>query len=635
MTYLALLLVGGAASAGSAWALGRGGAAARLGALGGVLALVAIAALAAATPTPDSLTPDSTGAVPGTLWSGALVPGAYLRLVIALWSTSSVVLAGVAWLLRGSAGLRALLPATLAALVGAAVTLGAASPALAIVAGGATGLASIPVVLATPGAAASGVATREVRNAVGTSLVLLAVAAVAPALARLILNDPTIASGGSGVAAAVSFGLLAMAVVVAARLGGIPYHVRISALTDIAPSGSLPLVVAWLPLPLAAAAVGVAVGVLAPLAPPVGPAQALIVAVTLLATLAACLAAFLQDDLRHAVGYLVIADLGLLLLALAALDPALWGAARTWLLTAAVTKTALAAWAAVAEDRFETRSVPELRGWLRPSPVLGLALVLIVLATYGLPGWAVMGARTDLTGHAAAGPWDSLLLLASFLTLPAYLRWLWVGYGPPTSHVERSAPELAALGLARLPARRLSITPPRRGRADDTLPVEQETSDAGPGAPGKPGPSARQSATGQGAPLDVVASPEARSTGPAAGRGRRAAGGRRAASAMAAPEAPEASGGPALTLWGEEPAVEGDAGAAPRSGGAPRPSRDGARQDAMTRTVEAVRRRRAGLLSGAVLALALLSALVASGSFGVASAAGEPTPGVAGIVLPS
>ena len=567
MTFLALLLVGGAASAGSAWALGRGGSSARLGALGGVLALVVIALLAAASPTPDARTPDSSGAVPGTLWNGALVPGAYLRLVIALWAATSVLLAGLAWLLRGTTGLRGLLPASLAALVGAAVTLSAATPALGIVAGGATGLASIPALLAAQRAAATRVAAREARNAVGTSLVLLVVASVAPAVARLILADPTNASGGSGVVAAVSFGLLAMTVVVAARLGGIPYHVRVSALTDIAPAGSLPLVVAWLPLPLAAAAVGVALGVLAPLAPPVGPAQALIVAATLLATLAACLVAFLQDDLRHAVGYLVIADLGLLLLALAALDPDLWGPARTWLLTAAVTKTALTAWAAVAEDRFETRSVPELRGWLRHSPVLGMALVLIVVATYGLPGWAVLGARADLTSHAAGGPWNGILLLASFLTLPAYLRWLRVGLGTQTSRVERAAPELEGLGLARLAPRRLSVMPPRRGRAD-TLPVEQETSEGGSGG-------------------------------------------------LAGPDGPTGSGGPERRR---------------RVAAAAPPAQASLRGGA--RPADWVRRYRTGLLSGVVLALALLASLVAFGSFGVTSAAGEPTPAVAGIVAP-
>ncbi len=634
MTLLLLLVLGVAASAGSAWALARGGTAARLGAIGGVLALVLIAALAAASPTPSSLTPDDAGSVPGTLWNGALVPGAYLRLVVVLWSASSVVLVGVAWLLRGTAGLRGLLPASLSALVGAAVALAAATPALGVVAGGATGLAAIPIVLATPRSAATGVAAREVRNAVATALIVLAVASLTPVLARLVLADPDSASGGSGAVAAVSFGLLAMAVVLAARLGGIPYHVRVSALTDIAPSGSLPLVAAWLPLPFATVAVGIAVGVLAPIAPPVGPAQALIVAATLLATLAACLVAFLQDDLRHAVGYLTIADLGLVLLVLAALDQELWGPARVWLLTAAVTKTALAAWAVVVEDRFETRAVPDLRGWMRPSPMLAVALLLIMLATYGLPGWAVMTARTDLAGHAAGAPWSAVVLVVSLLTLPAYLRWLWLGIGVPTTHVERSVPEFAGLDAARLPARRLAIPAPRRGSAD-TLPVEQERSDEEPGTP------AGGDWPADAAVAEAAVPPRAaRSTSSLAARTRAAArlGGTTMMSAPAAPEARAGTGRPTrrtgLAGGGDGAGSRGQEPVTGNDDGVPRRAREAdPRPDAAARAAETVRRHRTGLLSGAVLALALLASLVAFGSFGVAQAAGEPTPAVAGVVL--
>jgi NADH:ubiquinone oxidoreductase subunit 2 (subunit N) len=648
MTLLALLVVGVMASAGSAWGLARGGTAARVGAVGGVLALVAIAILALASPTPGTLTPDDSGAVAGTLWNGALVPGAYMRLVVVLWAATSVVVSGMAWLLRGITGLRGLLPASLAALVGAAVTLTAATPVLGVVAGGATGLASIPVVLATPRAAATGIAAREVRNAVGTSLVLVAVASVAPVLSRVVLADPESATlpGGSGAVAAVSFGLLAMAVILAARLGGIPYHVRVSAIADVAPSGALPLIVAWLPLPLAAATVGVSVGLLAPLAPPVGSAQAVIVAATLLATLAACLVAFVQDDLRHAVGYLTIADLGLVIVALAALDSNLWGPARTWLLTVAVTKTALASWATVVEDRFETRSVPDLRGWLRPSPVLGIALALTVLATYGLPGWAVMTARTDLTHGATGSPWGTMLLLASFMTLPAYLRWLWLGIGASSSHVDRSVPELSGSRIALLSARRIAIALPRRNRAD-TLPVEQETSD---------GVAAGRTEPSEGAGGKTVAAPGARAVKgkggrapkalPAVGEGdggadsvladvlpssgasgrRRAASRRAAASTMATSSAPAATTRVALssTTVGDQGAPDGAPPRELRSHRSPRP-------DAAPRVSAALARHRTGVLSGAVLALALLASLVAVGTFGVTAAAGEPTPAVAGV----
>jgi NADH:ubiquinone oxidoreductase subunit 2 (subunit N) len=605
VTLLALLLVGGLGALGSGLSLPRGGRAAQLGAIGGTVALALVALLAVATPIPDVVAADASGAVPGTLWNGALVPSDYVRAVVVLWAAASVIVVGVAWLLGGVNGLRGVLPASLAAIVGAAVTLSASSAALGVAAAAATGLASVPAVLATSRLAAAGVAAREVRIAIATAAVVLAVAAASPVLSRLVLANPDgpEAQPGSGVAVAVAFGLLAIAVVVAARVGAIPYHVRISALTDVVPTGSMPLVAAWLPLPLAVVALGVISDVLAPLALPVGGAQAVIVAFTLAATLAAALVAYLQDDLRHAVGYLTIADLGLVLLGVAALDPAAWGSARMWLLSVAVTKTALACWAIVVEHRFETRSVPDLRGWLRPAPVLGAALALTVLATFGLPGWAVLTARGSLVSTAAGGPWDMLLLVASFLTLPAYLRWFTLGIGSPTSHVDRVVPELGGLrGQSRRVRRSTAPSPLRwRGRAAAALPVEQEGEAVAGRAPATPGP--------------ATAGPSADGHGPHA-----------SGAAIDGEQATRRHGGPALATTapaGPEP-DQPDELTPP----APRRPRVGARPSSRAAMTE-VRRHRAGLLSTAVVALALLATLVAAGAFDLERAASAPAPGAA------
>ena len=93
------------------------------------------------------------------------------------------------------------------------------------------------------------------------------------------------------------------------------------------------------------------------------------------------LAAFISDDIRHATGYLVIADGALVLLGFAALDPAAWGPTRVWLVALAASKTAVAAWSAVMEDRFGTRAIPDLRGWLRHSPILGAGLTVAAIAS--------------------------------------------------------------------------------------------------------------------------------------------------------------------------------------------------------------------------------------------------------------
>jgi hypothetical protein len=180
---------------------------------------------------------------------------------------------------------------------------------------------------------------------------------------------------------------------------------------------------------------------LAPLALSLEGERWLIVAVALVTLLAAALAAFVQDDLRHTTGYLVIADAGIVLLGFAVLDPAAWGPTRVWLVAMAASATALAAWSAVAEDRFATRSVPDLRGWLRHSPILGAGLALAAVATFGLPGWVAFDARLDLARLAAGPPVDALLVLAGLATLPTYLRLLAMGLGPATSRVRGAAPE--------------------------------------------------------------------------------------------------------------------------------------------------------------------------------------------------
>jgi hypothetical protein len=241
----------------------------------------------------------------------------------------------------------------------------------------------------------------------------------------------------------------------------LPFHVRVSRLTDLVPPETLPLLIAWAAVPFTVVAIAAVYRFIAPLALPLDGERALILLVAIATLAGASLAAYVQDDLRHAVGYLVIADAGLLLLAIAALDPAAWGPGRAWVVALAASKTALGAWAAVTEDRFETRSLPELRGWMRRSPLLSAALLLTGVATFGLPGWVAMEARVDLAAGTWGSPWSELLLLAGFLTLPSYLRFARLGLGRATSRVDRAAPERIV----------------RRRRQLETLLVEQEGAD--------------------------------------------------------------------------------------------------------------------------------------------------------------
>jgi NADH:ubiquinone oxidoreductase subunit 2 (subunit N) len=445
MRLLTLLLIGGIGAALSAWGLHRGGRAAKAGALVGVVALLGIT-VAAFLLRPGAV--DENGVPITGAFDAHLVASAYLRLIVGLWGLESVVLILVGWLLGGLLRLRGLLPATLAAMTGGTVALAAADLSVGFAAGAATGLAALVISLHGEGAAAVAAAARDLRVSLAGGAVLLGCLAVVPIAGRLALSG---AGSDAGVATGASIGVPAMGVVavvttlvVAARWGLLPFHVRVSRLADLVPPETLPLVLAWLAVPLTVVAIAMVDRLVTPLALPLDGERALLVVVALGSMVGGALAAFFHDDLRHAVAYVVVAEAGLLILAIAAFDPAAWGAGRSWVVVLAASKTALLVWSAVTEDRFGTRSVPDLRGWIRRSPLLAVGLVLTAVATIGLPGWIAYDARTTLASLGAAPPWDLLLVIGSVLTLPVYGRLLVVGVGQPTSRVDRAAPEWVA-----------------------------------------------------------------------------------------------------------------------------------------------------------------------------------------------
>jgi NADH:ubiquinone oxidoreductase subunit 2 (subunit N) len=452
MQLLILLVVGGLGAVVSGVGLARGGRAARVGAVAGGSALLLMLVLALTLDPPAAveagIDPGFATQTTGGLFDGRLVSTAYLRLVLGLWALDAVLLAGIAWLLGGLAHLRGVLPATLAAMTGGVVVLASADLAIGAAAATATGLAAIIAVPPGRSRTVAAAAARELRLTLLVGAAVLAVVAVAPLTAALALRGAgegggalTTAVTAVGAGAMLGLGALAIAVAVGARLGAIPFHVRFSRIADVASPIDLPLLLAWLAVPVAVVGLVIVDGLIAPLALPFAGNRLIIVALAFVTLVAAAIAAYIQDDLRHATGYLVIADGGLVLLGFAALDPAAWGPARVWLVAMAASKTALAAWSAVAEDRFETRSIPDLRGWLRRSPILAAGLVVTVIATFGVPGWIAYEARGTLARLAVDAPWDVLLVLAGFLTLPTYLRLLALGVGPATSKVDCAAPE--------------------------------------------------------------------------------------------------------------------------------------------------------------------------------------------------
>ena len=137
------------------------------------------------------------------------------------------------------------------------------------------------------------------------------------------------------------------------------------------------------------------------------------------------------------------------------------------------------------EGRFGTRRIPDLRGWVAPLPDRSARrLLLIVVATFGLPGWAAFEARADARpagGLAAArqrardprlpDPADATCACSAWAS------------GSPTSRVDRAAPE--------------RIVAPAR-RSASPVEVERTTADraAVPGRGRRPRPRTARAPTG-------------------------------------------------------------------------------------------------------------------------------------------
>jgi len=360
--------------------------------------------------------------VPGevvTIDRGGLATTAYLRLFLVLGS-----IVGLGLAITGLAGgTRRDAPATTLAILGsAALTLGLVDPRAAVITATAGGLFGVLVTL-VPGGGRGGatVGIRETRAVVVAGA--LAVAATA-----WIGRDLSQLSASPAV-----FGLayLAVAVAVALRFGAIPFHLWAARLADVVPETALPILTALAPATLAVVAVAWIDSSVAPLALDLGPERAMIIAIAIASILLAAVAGFVQDDIEHIVGYSIVGDAGVIILALAALSPEAWAPARTWILSFVVARSAFAAWAAGIRAGFWTGRVADLRGWALRSPILAVGLVLVVIASVGFPGVAAFDARAALVNGSLGPPSSTIVLIGTIAPIGYYVRLFAIGLARP------------------------------------------------------------------------------------------------------------------------------------------------------------------------------------------------------------
>ena len=323
-----------------------------------------------------------------------------------------------------------LAPAALATFAGVGFAISATDPTVALIAAAA---ATAPAALV-----ASRIRSTPLGTTVGVAeLRTLALVVGASVLAAVTVLNTDWNSDDPTFMIAIAF--VALASAVAVRSGAVPFHVPAALLSRSGEGLGLVLSLVWIPtgFGLVALSWGATIyGV------PGDWLDRAVVAVQLVAVATLVLGAvgaMLHDEIEEVVAYSIVQDTGFILLALTARDADAAQPARLWLLAFILAKSALVAWAATASWAFGSSNLGDLRGWLRRSPIMGLALAGIVLATLGWPGSDVFEARGTLVRLGLPDSVHFLGTAAILLSLAYYLRLLAIGLLTPSAVVRAAA----------------------------------------------------------------------------------------------------------------------------------------------------------------------------------------------------
>lgn len=347
----------------------------------------------------------------------------YSRLFLACAAGSALLLCVVA-LASGWSG--QLAPAALISFGGLAVAATATDPAVALTAGAAAATAgALVIVRTTPLSVETDGRLAEIRtigHVVGGFL-----------FATIAILRPAWAGNNDSPVFALAFFCLAIAIAV--RSGAVPFHVPAAHLLHSATSMAPALLLVWIPAGLGLLALSWSATTFGIRSDWLNAAVAGVQAVAVATIVLGALAALTHDEIEEVVAYSIVGDAGFLLLAFAARNDAAAEPARLWLLVFIAAKTSLVAWAAAISRAFGTSNLARLRGWLRRTPLLGLALVTIAVATLGWPGGAVYEARSTLVRLALPGRLQLVFAGAIVLSLAYYGRLLLIGGRSPSEDV--------------------------------------------------------------------------------------------------------------------------------------------------------------------------------------------------------
>ena len=277
--------------------------------------------------------------------------------------------------------------------------------------------------------------------------------------------------GGTSSRLAVGLALLVVVAAVAIRCGLIPVHVWAARFMEGVSPLAIPAAFAWGSAAFVLAALDWSQVALTPDAAG-NPERLLIISLGLASVVLGGLAAMFHDDIEHVLGYSILADAGVAVLAFASLEPAAVAAARNWLVASATVKTAFAAWCGVVRATYGGHRLADLGGWARHAPLLGIAFGGIVVAAIGLPGMALFDARSGLIAGSMPGIGTILALLVTALPAVYLGRIALAGVAPisaavgggPSGRPKRTRGQAA--GWSGVPLRRALLALPAEARAN-------------------------------------------------------------------------------------------------------------------------------------------------------------------------
>jgi hypothetical protein len=403
--------------------------------------VVALAGLAAACATALLIGPADGVTIGDVRLSGGTYASTFLASAIAACLLLYLVGLGSGWPDR-------LVPAAIAAFGGLGVALTATDAGVALTAAAAVAVTGA-IVSARSG---TGGEKPDVRLSEARTLALLVgsllFAAIAVSRPRWADQDSTV----------FALGFLGLGAALAVRSGAIPFHVPAANLAKRGPSVGPALPLVWIPAAIGLLAVSWSATTFDLRSDWLDAAATAVQFIAVATLVLGATGALLHDDLTEVAVYSIIGDSGFILLALASRNDAAAEPARLWLLAFLTAKAGFVAWAAAVSHAFGSSNLGELRGWLRRTPILGLALVAIALATLGWPGNPVYEARSTLIDLALPDWLGFVGAAAIALALVCYGRLLLVGLLTPTGMVTAASGERPRWSPAR-PAATSAATP--------------------------------------------------------------------------------------------------------------------------------------------------------------------------------